>query len=93
MEVVVRHLGKVAKANNKMDVDNLGLLFGQVLLWPDPNAPLDMKLIAGIHINFILSLLKIHCIEEAAKNVQVADALIRYNAKIFPAPNSLAVPV
>jgi len=76
LEVVVRHLGKVARASNKMDVDNLGLLFGQVLLWPDPNAPLDMKLIA-----------------EAAKNVQVADALIRNEAKIFPPPNSLAVPV
>ena len=45
--MVVRHLGKVAKAKNKMDIDNLGLLFGQVLLWPDPLAPLDMKLIAG----------------------------------------------
>eukprot|EP00092_Neocalanus_flemingeri_P014913 GFUD01016107.1.p1 GENE.GFUD01016107.1~~GFUD01016107.1.p1 ORF type:complete len:288 (+),score=92.06 GFUD01016107.1:716-1579(+) len=76
LEVVVRHLGKVAKASNKMDVDNLGLLFGQVLLWPDPLAPLDMKLIA-----------------EAAKNVQVADALIRHQAKIFPPPNTLAVPV
>lgn len=76
LEVVVRHLGKVAKAKNKMDIDNLGLLFGQVLLWPDPLAPLDMKLIA-----------------EAAKNVQVADALIRNNAKIFPAPLSLTVPV
>jgi len=76
LEVVVRHLGKVAKAKNKMDVDNLGLLFGQVLLWPDPLAPLDMKLIA-----------------EAAKNVQVADALIRNNTKIFPAPLSLTVPV
>jgi len=75
LEVVVRHLGKVAKANNKMDIENLGLLFGQVFLWPDPNAPLDMKLIA-----------------EAAKNVQVADALIRYGAKIFPPPNTLSVP-
>jgi len=75
LEVVVKHLAKVAKAKNKMDIDNLGLLFGQVLLWPDPLAPLDMKLIA-----------------EAAKNVQVADALIRYSHKIFPAPLSLAVP-
>ena len=47
LEVVVKHLAKVAKAKNKMDIDNLGLLFGQVLLWPDPLAPLDMKLIAG----------------------------------------------
>lgn len=43
---VVDHLGRVAKADNKMGMDNLGLLFGQVLLWPDPNAVLDMKLIA-----------------------------------------------
>jgi len=76
LEVVVKHLAKVAKAKNKMDIDNLGLLFGQVLLWPDPLAPLDMKLIA-----------------EAAKNVQVADALIRYSDKIFPAPLTLSVPV
>jgi len=75
LEVVSRHLGKVAKAPNKMDVDNLGLLFGQVLLWPDPQAPLDMKLIA-----------------EAAKNVQVADALIRFNMEIFPPKTSLSVP-
>ena len=44
---VVHHLGRVAAADNKMDVDNLALLFGQVLLWPNPQAPLDMKLIAG----------------------------------------------
>jgi len=75
LEVLAHHLGKVARANNKMDIDNLGLLFGQVLLWPDPGAPLDMKLIA-----------------EAAKNCQVADALIRHHAAIFPPRNSLAVP-
>jgi len=75
LEVVVQHLGRVAKAPNKMDVENLGLLFGQVLLWPDPAAPLDMKLIA-----------------EAAKNCQVADALIRHHNGIFPPRNSLMVP-
>jgi len=74
---VVRHLGRVAAADNKMDVENLALLFGQVLLWPNPQAPLDMKLIA-----------------EAAKNVQVADALIRYNLELFPKKvNTLSVPL
>jgi len=75
LEVVIQHLAKVAKAPNKMDIENLGLLFGQVLLWPDPSAPLDMKLIA-----------------EAAKNCQVADALIRYQADLFPTRNTLMVP-
>ena len=43
---VIKHLGKVATADNKMGYDNIGLLFGQVLLWPDHTA-LDMRLIAG----------------------------------------------
>merc|ERR1712156_1349773 len=43
LEVLVMHLGRVAEAANRMDIDNLGLLFGQVLLWPDPMAPVDMK--------------------------------------------------
>lgn len=45
LEVLVLHLGKVAQAVNRMDIDNLGLLFGQVLLWPDPNAPVDLKFV------------------------------------------------
>ena len=30
LEVLVMHLGRVAEAANRMDIDNLGLLFGQV---------------------------------------------------------------
>ena len=48
LEVVVRHVARVAEVANKMDVDNLALLFGQVLLWPDPNIPVDLSLITGI---------------------------------------------
>ena len=48
LEVVVQHLGRVAKADNKMDIDNLALLFGQVLLWPDNEEPMDFKMIAGL---------------------------------------------
>jgi len=59
--------GRVAEVTNKMDVDNLALLFGQVLLWPDASIPMDFKLMA-----------------EASKNVQVADALIRFNKELFP---------
>merc|ERR1712037_537287 len=44
MEVML--LGRVAEAANRMDIDNLGLLFGQVLLWPDPMAPVDMKFLS-----------------------------------------------
>ena len=47
LEVVVRHLARVAEVANKMDVDNLALLFGQVILWPDPNIPVDLNLITG----------------------------------------------
>ena len=47
LEVVVRHVARVAEVANKMDVDNLALLFGQVLLWPDPNLPVDLSLITG----------------------------------------------
>ena len=47
LEVVVRHVARVAEVANKMDVDNLALLFGQVLLWPDPNIPVDLSLITG----------------------------------------------
>ena len=32
LEVVVMHLGRVAEADNRMDVENLGLLFGQVMI-------------------------------------------------------------
>jgi len=46
LEVLVMHLGRVAEAANRMDIDNLGLLFGQVLLWPDPMAPVDMKFLS-----------------------------------------------
>ena len=31
LEVLVMHLGRVAEAANRMDIDNLGLLFGQVM--------------------------------------------------------------
>ena len=47
LEVVVRHVARVAEVANKMDVDNLALLFGQVLLWPDPSIPVDLSLITG----------------------------------------------
>ena len=30
LEVLVMHLGRVAEADNRMDIENLGLLFGQV---------------------------------------------------------------
>ena len=48
LEVIVHHLGRVAEADNKMDVENLATLFGQVLLWPDMNTPLDFKQLAGL---------------------------------------------
>ena len=32
LEVLVMHLGRVAEADNRMDVENLGLLFGQVMI-------------------------------------------------------------
>ena len=31
LEVLAMHLGRVAEADNRMDIDNLGLLFGQVI--------------------------------------------------------------
>jgi len=43
LEVLVMHLGRVAEADNRMDVENLGLLFGQGLLWPNPMAPADRQ--------------------------------------------------
>jgi len=46
LEVLAMHLGRVAEADNRMDVDNLGLLFGQGFLWPDPTAPVDMQFFA-----------------------------------------------
>ena len=75
LEVVVKHLTRVAKADNKMDIDNIALLFGQVLLWPDSEVPMDFGMLA-----------------EAAKNVKIADTLIRYNKEIFPGNNTLMVP-
>ena len=87
LEVVVRHVGRVAEVTNKMDVDNLALLFGQVLLWPDASIPMDFKLMAGrtLHYAFRDNLhLCIFIISEASKNVQVADALIRFNKELFP---------
>ena len=47
LEVVVQHLSRVAKADNKMDIDNIALLFGQVLLWPDNEVPMDFGMLAG----------------------------------------------
>ena len=47
LEVVVNHLSRVAKADNKMDIDNIALLFGQVLLWPDNEVPMDFGMLAG----------------------------------------------
>ena len=32
LEVLVMHLGRVAEADNRMDIENLGLLFGQVMI-------------------------------------------------------------
>ena len=87
LEVVVQHVGRVAEVTNKMDVDNLALLFGQVLLWPDASIPMDFKLMAGrtLHYAFRDNLyLCIFIISEASKNVQVADALIRFNKELFP---------
>ena len=52
LEVVVRHVGRVAEVTNKMDVDNLALLFGQVLLWPDASIPMDFKLMAGRTLHY-----------------------------------------
>lgn len=46
LEVVVHHLAKVASADNKMDVDNLAIVFGQVLLWPDSTSE-GMAYVAG----------------------------------------------
>ena len=53
---------------------------------------LIVKLIIDSIIMLIMIIVKLHYFSEAAKNVQVADALIRYSHKIFPAPLSLAVP-
>ena len=47
LEVVVKHLSRVAKADNKMDIDNIAVLFGQVLLWPDNEIPMDFGMLAG----------------------------------------------
>ena len=32
LEALVMHLGRVAEADNRMDIENLGLLFGQVMI-------------------------------------------------------------
>ena len=32
LEVLAMHLGKVAEADNRMGIENLGLLFGQVMV-------------------------------------------------------------
>lgn len=84
LEVVVRHLARVAEVANKMDVDNLALLFGQVLLWPDPSIPVDLSLITGKNISLDETLQNIGTFSESAKNVQVADAFIRFHKEIFP---------
>ena len=47
LEVVLKHLGKVSEADNKMDVDNLAIVFGQVLLWPDPSIPVGFAMVTG----------------------------------------------
>jgi len=49
LKAVCTHLGKVAELDNKMDASNLGLLFGQVLLWPDLNTPVDTKYLLGMN--------------------------------------------
>ena len=59
LEVVVRHVGRVAEVTNKMDVDNLALLFGQVLLWPDASIPMDFKLMAGRTLHYSFRFVKI----------------------------------
>ena len=41
LEVLVMHLGRVAEVDNGMDIENLGLLFGQVMM--------------DVHVKFILS--------------------------------------
>ena len=46
LEVAVHHLAKVAAADNKMDVDNLAIVFGQVFLWPDSTSE-GMAYVAG----------------------------------------------
>ena len=91
LEVVVQHLSRVAAAENKMDTDNLALLFGQVLLWPDSEGPMDFKIIAGLSPEGKVSSSLIIFVE-AASNVRVADALIRYSKEIFPVSNTLTVP-
>ena len=48
LEVVLKHLSRVAKADNKMDIDNIAMLFGQVLLWPDDQKPMDFGMLAGM---------------------------------------------
>ena len=53
---VVRHLGKVAAASNKMDVDNLSLLFGQVLLWPDTSNCSALNILTGMTITILTKL-------------------------------------
>ena len=45
--LVCRHLQRVCSANNKMGVDSLAMIFGLVLIWPDPNAPLNLALATG----------------------------------------------
>jgi hypothetical protein len=43
------HLERVCAADNKMGADNLAMIFGLVLIWPDPNAPLNLALAAGMY--------------------------------------------
>ena len=86
----MQHLSRVAAAENKMDTDNLALLFGQVLLWPDSDGPMDIRVLAGVTPGSDLS--SQLYISEATSNVKVAEALIRYSKEIFPASSSLTVP-
>jgi RhoGAP domain len=50
--LVCRHLERVREADNKMGVDNLAMIFGLVLIWPDPNAPLNLALATGLFFQF-----------------------------------------
>ena len=49
LEVLAMHLGRVAEADNRMDIDNLGLLFGQVIVEVF-NFPVNLVMMLGISL-------------------------------------------
>ena len=50
LEVLTMHLGKVAEADNRMGIENLGLLFGQVMVDDSKDRTFSKKICLGFSL-------------------------------------------